>query len=84
MGRDTLHQLRLLRAPSRMPLNTSRDGASTASLGSLPLVPHHPLSNLHQLHIFLVLEAPDLPLDTVLQMWSHKGRTQGQSPPSPC
>jgi len=33
-GRDTFHQLRLPRAPSNLAFITSRDGASTASLGS--------------------------------------------------
>uniref|UniRef100_A0A8B9BSP4 Neurexophilin and PC-esterase domain family member 3 n=1 Tax=Anser brachyrhynchus TaxID=132585 RepID=A0A8B9BSP4_9AVES len=32
---DTSHQTRLLKAPSSLALNTSRDGASTASLGNL-------------------------------------------------
>ena len=35
MGRDTFHYTRLLKAPSSLALNTSRDGASTASLDSL-------------------------------------------------
>ena len=35
MGRDTSHQTRLLKAPSSLAMKTSRDGASTASLGSL-------------------------------------------------
>ena len=35
MGRDTSHQPRLPKAPSSLALSTSRDGASTASLGSL-------------------------------------------------
>ncbi|TRZ26531.1 hypothetical protein HGM15179_000556 [Zosterops borbonicus] len=35
MGRDTFHQTRLLRAPSSLALDTSRDGTSTTSLGSL-------------------------------------------------
>jgi len=35
MGRDAFHQTRLLRAPSNLALNTAREGAATASLGSL-------------------------------------------------
>jgi len=35
MGRDTFHQTRLLRAPSSLALNTARERAATASLGSL-------------------------------------------------
>jgi len=35
MGRDTFHWTRFLKALSNLALNTSRDGASTASLGSL-------------------------------------------------
>ncbi|KAK4818643.1 hypothetical protein QYF61_016614 [Mycteria americana] len=35
MGRDIFHQIRLLRAPSNLALNVSRDGASTTSLGDL-------------------------------------------------
>jgi len=35
MGRDTFHQTRLLKAPSSLALNTSREGAATASLGNL-------------------------------------------------
>ena len=35
MARDTFHQTRLLRAPSNLALNTSREGAGTASLGNL-------------------------------------------------
>jgi len=34
LGRDTFHQTRLLKAPSNMTLNTSREGAAT-SLGNL-------------------------------------------------
>ena len=35
MERVATHQLRLPRAQSNMALNSSRDGTSTASLGSL-------------------------------------------------
>jgi len=35
MGRDTFHQTRLLKAPSSLASNTAREGAATASLGSL-------------------------------------------------
>jgi len=35
MGRDTFHQTRLLKAPPSLALNTAREGAATASLGSL-------------------------------------------------
>jgi len=34
MGRDTVRYTRLLKAPSNMALNTDREGAATASLGS--------------------------------------------------
>ena len=34
MGRATTQQIRLPKAPSNLALNASRDGASTASLGS--------------------------------------------------
>uniref|UniRef100_A0A8C3KIH1 Uncharacterized protein n=1 Tax=Calidris pygmaea TaxID=425635 RepID=A0A8C3KIH1_9CHAR len=34
-SRDTSHQTRWLQAPSNLPLNPSRDGAATASLGNL-------------------------------------------------
>jgi len=35
MSRDIFHYTRLLRAPSSLALNTAREGAATASLGSL-------------------------------------------------
>ena len=35
MGRDIFHQTRLLRAPSNLAFNTSREEAFTASLGNL-------------------------------------------------
>jgi len=35
MSRDIFHQTKLLRAPSNLALNTAREGAATASLGSL-------------------------------------------------
>jgi len=35
MSRDIFHQPRLLRAPSNLALNPAREGAATASLGSL-------------------------------------------------
>ena len=35
IGRDTSHCTRLLKAPSSLALNASREGASTASLGNL-------------------------------------------------
>jgi len=35
VGRDTFHQTRLLKAPSNLALNTSREGAATASLVNL-------------------------------------------------
>jgi len=35
MGKDTFHYTRLLKAPSNLALNTSMEGASTASLGNL-------------------------------------------------
>ena len=35
MGRDTCHKIVLLKVPSSLALNTSREGASTASLGNL-------------------------------------------------
>jgi len=35
MGRDTFRQARVLQAPSNLALNTAREGAATASLGSL-------------------------------------------------
>jgi len=35
IGRDPFHQPRVLRAPSNLALNTAREGAATASLGSL-------------------------------------------------
>jgi len=35
MGRDTFHQTRVLKAPSNLALNPAREGAATASLGSL-------------------------------------------------
>jgi len=35
MDRDTFHQTRLLKAPSNLVLNISRQGAATASLGNL-------------------------------------------------
>jgi len=34
MGRDLVHQTRLLQAPSNLALNTAREGAATASLGN--------------------------------------------------
>jgi len=35
MRRDPFHQTRVLQAPSNLALNTAREGAATASLGSL-------------------------------------------------
>jgi len=35
LGRDTSHQTRLPKAPSKLVLSISRDGAATASLGNL-------------------------------------------------
>jgi len=35
MGRDPFHQPRVLPAPSNLALSTAREGAATASLGSL-------------------------------------------------
>jgi len=35
MSRDIFNQTRLLRAPSNLALNVSRDGAATTSLGNL-------------------------------------------------
>jgi len=35
MGRDPFHQPRVLRAPSNLALSPAREGAATASLGSL-------------------------------------------------
>jgi len=35
MGRDTFHQTRVLKAPSKLALNTTREGTATASLGNL-------------------------------------------------
>jgi len=35
MSRDPFHQPRVLRAPSNLALNPAREGAATASLGSL-------------------------------------------------
>jgi len=35
MGRDTFHWTRVLKVPSNLALNTSREGAATASLGKL-------------------------------------------------
>jgi len=35
MGRDIFHYTRLLRAPSNLALDTSREGAVTASLAKL-------------------------------------------------
>ncbi|KAK4821583.1 hypothetical protein QYF61_024442 [Mycteria americana] len=116
--------MRLLRAPSNLTLNVSRDGASTTFLGNpfqcfttliikklflisslnLPsfglkplflvlsqqaLVKREvfhpsdhfcvpPLDPLHQVHVLLVLRAPEL--DAVLQVRSHQSRAEGQNP----
>jgi len=35
MGRDTFHYARLLKASSKLDMNTAKDGASTVSLGNL-------------------------------------------------
>jgi len=35
VGRDTFHYTRLLRVPSNLDLNTSKDETSTTSLGNL-------------------------------------------------
>jgi len=35
MGRDIFHQTRFLKAPSNLALNTARERAATASLGTL-------------------------------------------------
>jgi len=43
MCRVANQQPRLPRATSSLALNASRDGASTASLGNLGTVRHHPL-----------------------------------------
>ena len=34
-GRDTFHEIRLLKAPSNLALNIAREGAATASLGNM-------------------------------------------------
>ena len=50
MVRDTFHQTRLLKAPSNLALNTSREGASTTSLGNL----FHCLTTLIVKNFFLL------------------------------
>ena len=50
MGRDTFHYPRLLQAPSNLTWDTIRDGAATASLGTLCQV----LSTLTGKNFFLI------------------------------
>ncbi|KAK4827794.1 hypothetical protein QYF61_021747 [Mycteria americana] len=115
--------LGLLKTPSNLALNNSRDGASTTSLGNLfqclttlivknffpisnlnlpsfslkplPLVLSlralerysspliifmaPPLDSLQQVHVLLMLGAPEL--NAVLQVGSHKSRVEGENPP---
>jgi len=51
VSRDIFNQIKLLRAPSSLTLNISRDGASTASLGS----PFQCFTTLTVKNFFLIL-----------------------------
>jgi len=67
MSRDTFHQTRLLRAPSSLAWNTSREGAVTASLGSL----FQCLTTFTVKNVFLVSSLPSFslnPLPLVLSL----------------
>jgi len=50
IGRDPFHQTRVLRAPSSLALNPDREGAATASLGSLG----HGLTSLTVKNFFII------------------------------
>ena len=50
MSRDTFHYTRLLRAPSNLALDTSREGVSTTSLGN----PFPCLTTLIVKNLFLI------------------------------
>jgi len=61
MGRDPFHQPRMLPAPSNLALNPAREGAATASLGSLD----QGLTTLLGKNFFLIpnLNLPSLSLE---------------------
>jgi len=69
MGRDTFHWTRLLKAPSNVALNTSREGAAITALGNL----FQTLTSLTVKDFFLIfgLKIPSLslkPLPLVLSL----------------
>jgi len=61
MGRDTFHQTRVLKAPSSPALNTAREGAATASLGSLC----QGLTTLTGKNFFLLSKSPLFHLEAI-------------------
>jgi len=65
MSRDIFHQTRLLKAPSNLALNTSREGATTASLGNLC---HCPTTS--RVKIFFLVSNLNLPSSS-LKPLSH-------------
>jgi len=69
MGRDPFHQPRVLQAPSNLALSPAREGAATASLGSLGQV----LTTITENSFFLIsyLNLPSFslkPLPIVLSL----------------
>ena len=78
MGMDNFHSTRLLKAPSNLALNTSRDGASTASLGNLCQC----LTNLRAKNFFLIanLNLPSSSLKPLCLILSLHGLVKSPSP----
>lgn len=69
MGIDTLLQIRLLRAPSRLDSNTAGDGAAMSSLGSL----FHPLTTLTVKNLFLTFNWNLFPFKfKIIPLWPCK------------
>jgi len=77
-GKDTFHQTRLLKAPSKLALNTAREGESTASLGNLC----QGLTTLMVKNFFLVSNAnlPFFSLKTLTLVLSLHALVKSPSP----
>jgi len=78
MGRDTFHQTRLLKAPSSLAWNTSREGAATASLGNLG----QGLTTLIVKNFFVIsnLNLPSFSLELLPLVLSLQGLVKSPSP----
>ena len=76
VGRDTFHQIRLLKAWSNLALNTSSEGASTASLGNLCF------TTLKVKNLFLIsnLNLPSFSLKTLPLVLSLHALVKSPSP----